>query len=378
LFRLAFFALAPFAIVIVAELFPVRGALIDVGLALCVFVFAEAARGVANRYRPVRWLLSEALTFESHYRERAPRRFAYYVFYPLLFPYWLSVREARREFLMYRSYTLGSFLLLLASLGYQYLSQWAPDLGFRTFLPFVLLALVVETLLVLALLMPIATTVVWYHASFRRGRLLLVLLTGLASTAASLVYVAGRREPVVSYATRERVRLRTAAAPVRAHRALGRALRAALSRLDGWKGVAADGRVEGDPLEQARKSLLAFYKDDEAHAFDLWSSAPGAPRVLVLYFEARPKKPPIWVGVRRDGGEIRSGRELPRGAFRAMRRASGEADDSELWSWPDELDVVDDEPSPGRRTSRVSAAPAPKSSGAASPREAPSAAPSAR
>src|SRR3954451_3837180 len=36
-FRLAFFALAPFAIVIVAQLFPVRGALLDVGLALVVF-----------------------------------------------------------------------------------------------------------------------------------------------------------------------------------------------------------------------------------------------------------------------------------------------------------------------------------------------------
>ena len=42
--RLAFFALAPFAIVVVAELFPVRGALIDVGLALLVFVASEAVR----------------------------------------------------------------------------------------------------------------------------------------------------------------------------------------------------------------------------------------------------------------------------------------------------------------------------------------------
>ena len=58
----------------------------------------------------------EALAFESYYREQRPRRFAYYVAYPLLFPYWLYDREARREFWMFRGYTVGSFLILLAGL----------------------------------------------------------------------------------------------------------------------------------------------------------------------------------------------------------------------------------------------------------------------
>ena len=83
----------------------------------------------SSRSRVLAWLLSEALAFEAHYRERMPRAFIYYVFYPLLFPYWLFVREARREFLMYRSYTLFGLLLLLASLVWQYFSAWAPDLA---------------------------------------------------------------------------------------------------------------------------------------------------------------------------------------------------------------------------------------------------------
>ena len=92
--RLGFFALAPFVIVRVAELFPVRGALIDMGLALSVFIAGEAARSAASRHRAIQWVLSEALAFESYYRERPPRPFAYYLFYPLLFPYWLSNRSA--------------------------------------------------------------------------------------------------------------------------------------------------------------------------------------------------------------------------------------------------------------------------------------------
>lgn len=378
-FRLAFFALAPFAIVVVAELFPVRGALIDVGLALLVFVASEAVRAWSSRSRLLGWLLSEALAFEAYYRERLPRRFAYYVFYPLLFPYWLLVRDARREFLMYRSYTLFGLLLLLGSLAWQYVSAWAPELGFRAYLPFVLLSLFVETMLVLSLLMPIATTVVWYHASFRRRRLVIVLLVGLASTVLSLAYVARRREAVVSYATRERVRLRTAAAAVRAHRVLGKAARAALAEIGKGAAIEGDGRVEGAPLEKARAVLTTFYKLDEAQAFDVWASPRRAPRLLVVYFEGRPHKRPIWVAVRRDGSEIRRGDELPAGAFRAMRRASGESD-AALWTWPDELESFDEEPARPRRRlsapgSAQPAAPAP--GGSAQARAAPSAAASA-
>jgi hypothetical protein len=213
--------------------------------------------------------------------------------------------------------------------------DWGPGLGLSDYLPFVLLSLVVETLLVLALLMPIATTVVWYHSSFRRGRLSILLVIGLLSTTFALGHVALRREPVVSYATRERVRLRTARSSSVAHGALLHAATAGLQAAHGEFGVDADGIVEGPALEAAQADLEGFYKHDEAYAFNLWASPAGPSQLLVLYFEARPHRRPIWVAVRRDGSEVRSRQELPRGAFRAMREAEGP--DAALWNWPDEV-----------------------------------------
>ena len=324
--RLVFFASAPFAIVLAAELFPVRGALIDVGLALLVFLLGEATRRKATRIRPVAFLLREALAFESYYREQRPRRFAYYVAYPLLFPYWLHNREARREFWMFRGYTLGSFLILLGSLAWQYYSSWRPQLGFRDFLPAVLISLGVETLLVLSLLMPIATTVVWYHGSFRRRRLLAILLVGALSTGYALSRVLNHRDPIVSYLTRERVRLRTATARRTAHRALQHAVEVAWRDLVKAKGgVQEDGKVEGKPLDDARLALESFYKHDEAFAFDLWASPRNRPRVLVLYAQSHRKRPPLWVALK-DGGELRKPDQLPKGAFLAMRTAADTTD----------------------------------------------------
>jgi len=323
--RLVFFASAPFAIVLAAELFPVRGALVDVGLALMVFLLGEAARRGAARFRPLGLLLREALAFESYYRERQPRSFAYYVAYPLLFPYWLSNREARREFWMFR-YTLASFSILLVSLAWQYLSAWRPQLGFRDFLPAVLISLAVETLLVLSLLMPIATTVVWYHGSHRRRRLLVILLVGTLSTMYALTRVLSHRDPIVSYLTRERVRLRTNAARKSAHRTLQNAVEVAWRDLTKEKrGVQEDGKVEGKALSDARLALEAFYKHDEAFAFDLWASPRIRPRVLVLYAQSRRKRSPIWVALK-DGAELRKPDQLPRGAFFAMRAAADTTD----------------------------------------------------
>src|SRR4029079_475531 len=168
------------------------------------------------------------------------------------------------EFWMYRGYTLGALFVLLASLVWQYFERFRPQLRLRAFLPVVLVTLVVETLLVMCLLMPIVTTVVWYHSSFRRGRLLVVLCVGLASTLAAVAYVLHRHDPIVSYMTRERVRLRTAAAPKPAHRNMLEAARTAW-RASGRRRLGdKEGRLSGEPLERAHAALEKFYKQDEA------------------------------------------------------------------------------------------------------------------
>ncbi len=344
--RAVFFALAPFAIVLAAELFPVRGALIDVGLALVVFMAGEAPARTVARVPILRAVLSQAFGFQSFYRSRTPRPFAYYVFYPLLFPYWLSNRDARSEFLVFRSYTIGGLVILLATLAWQYFSSFRPELGPREFLPSVLVCLGAETLLVLALLMPIATTLVWYHTSLRRGRLVALLLIAFASTGLSLYRVSRARDPIVSYTTRERVILRTSVAPGRAHWAMLEAARAGIrARVLEEREVFGDGEVEGPPVDAARAALRSFYKTDEALAFHLWASPRSDPSVVVLYFESRQKKRPIWLAIKRDGSEIVKRRELPKGAFAAMRKAA-DGSDPESWVWPE------DGASPGAKGAR--------------------------
>jgi hypothetical protein len=203
----------------------------------------------------------------------------------------------------------------------------------RYFLPAVVVALAVETLLVLALLMPIATTVVWYHASFRRGRLLMVLLAGLVATTAVGIRLSSARDPIVSYLTRKRVVWRTRVARKAAHAALLQAVMVAYT--DVWRSratapqVESDGKVQGQPLDDARVALQKFYKPDEAFAFDLWASPRVRPRTLVLYAEARPGRPPIWVALK-DGAELRKLNQLPQGALQAMREAADTSDPLDL------------------------------------------------
>jgi hypothetical protein len=346
--RLAFFALAPVAIVFAAELFPVRGVIIDVSLALGLFIAGEAVQTWAKRTRLVRSLLSEALAFEAYYRSCPPRPFLYYLAYPLLFPYWLLNRDARREFLLFRGYTLGGLGILLVTLGWQYTTAWAPELGLRVYVPYVLLTLLVETILALAILMPVATTVVWYHSSFRRGRLAVVLSVGLISTTLVFIRLANRRRPIVSFATRERVVLRTQASKRKAHRALLQAVRAARQHIPN-DAIEGDGLVLGAPLDKAVETLQQFYKRDEAYSFNLWASPRRNPKVLVLYFEARRQRRPIWVAIGSDGAEIRTPSHLPRGAFNAMRAAT-QTDDALMEMWPDafELSVPESVPTAGR------------------------------
>jgi hypothetical protein len=340
-FRLAFFAAAPFAIVLVAALFPVRGAIIDASLAVVIFVAAERARRWAARSRFLKWLFDAALEFESYYRTQPPRPFLYYLFYPLLLPYWLIQRDARREFLVFRGYTIGGLLVLLASLVWQYFTRFVPELGLREFLPQVWLTLIVEMLLALSLLMPIATSFVCYHGGGQRWRLNILLAVGLISSLGAVYHVVNRRDPIVSYATGERVSLRTKADRRKAHQTLITAVRAARTSLLKSRAIEGDGKVMGEPLEAARRALLKYYKSDEVLAFDIWASPRTRPRAIVLYFEAGRSRRPIWVAVDGYGSEIRGPNRLPKGAFTAMRSAS-DGTEALLDEWPEtlELDIL--------------------------------------
>jgi hypothetical protein len=321
--RLAFFTAAPFILVFAAELFPVTGALVQVGMALAAFFAAEGLRKLSGRSKLLAAAVSGQLAFETYYRSHPPRPFVYYVFYPLLFPYWLVVPEARREFLLFKGYTLASFALLLVSLAAQYLRFFPPELSIRDFLPIAGGTFVAESVVVLMLLMPLVTSVVHLHLTKAPGRLAALLLVGLASVVFAVVRVERRRDPIVSFATRLRVGLRTSAKPSAAEKAQVGALRAAWKALPKEKSdIDSDGKIEGDVLDAAHVALGTLYKDDEAHAFDLWYRRSGASATMVVYFEARDKRPPIWLAMNRAGAVIHDPKELPRGAFLAMQRAT--------------------------------------------------------
>lgn len=321
--RLLFFAAAPFALVLVAALFPITGALVQIGVALGVFFFAEAARGLAQKNRLAKLALGKFLDFEAYYRAHPPRPFLYYVFYPLLFPYWLIVPEARREFLLYKGYTVASFLLLVVMLGAQFVRNFLPDLTFVQFLPIALGTFAVETAVVLMFLMPIVTTVVHFHMEGARARLGVLLLVAIAAIAAAVFLLTRPRDPVVSYATRERVRMRTKAQPSRSTAAQILALNEAWKALPLEKGdVDRDGKVEGLPLQKARDALATFYKNDETYAFDLWFYRRGKTALMVIYFEARGKKGPIWLAMDPTHTTMHDPKKLPSGAFAAMKHAA--------------------------------------------------------
>src|SRR5262249_6604320 len=159
------------------------------------------------------------------------------------FPYWLWVREARREFLIYKGYSVATFLWLVGSLVFQYYRAFPPELGLKAFVPLALGSFVVESAVVLMFLMPIVTSVVHFHTNKAPHRLAALLVVGFLSMGAALVRIEARRDPVVSYATRTRVRLRTAARPTQANDTLTKGLRAAWAALPSNKGdVDTDGK----------------------------------------------------------------------------------------------------------------------------------------
>jgi hypothetical protein len=321
LLRLAFFAAAPFLLVLVAAIFPVSGALAQVALGLAAFFAGEALRRWSSRFRLLKVVLSRQLDFEGYYRAHPPRPFLYYVFYPLLAPYWLFAKEARHEFLLFKGYTLASFALLVGSLAVQYVRFFPPELGVRAFLPIAAGTFAVETAVVLMFLMPLVTSVVHFHMRQAPWRLAALLVAGFVSVTLAVVRLERQRDPVVSYATRMRVRLRTAAKPRTAEAAQIAALRAASRALPKEKNdVDHDGKVEGDVLDAAHAALASFYKNDEASAFDLWSTHSSKGSLVILYFEARGKNDPIWLALSGKGAVTHDVKQLPNGAFAAMYR----------------------------------------------------------
>jgi hypothetical protein len=319
--RLAFFATVPWLIVVIAELVPMTAALVNMVLALFAFFFGEIVRRKIENSSLLGRLLKRQLAFEAYYKEHPPKPFVYYLFYPLLFPYWLAVREARREFWLFKGYTLMTISFILLGGVYRLFFVYQPELGPKNFLwPFAI-GLVVETFAVIMLLMPMTTSVVALHRTGQRVRLIALLAVGLVSAGASLAKISARHRTFPSVETRYRVAQRTQARPAIAKIAMKKALEAAWAkrRAGSW-GREDDGTLEGPALDAARATLRDFYREDEAAAFEMWTTAKKErPGLILLYAEGNRRGHPVFMAMRFDGTIVDQVKDIPKPARKMMR-----------------------------------------------------------
>jgi hypothetical protein len=323
--RLAFFTAVPFLLVFFMAVFPITAAMANIGLMLAIFSVRQFVRGEAERHPLVRRVLRRHLRFEAYYREHAPRPFLYYMFYPLLFPYWLINREARREFLLFRGYTIVGLAVLIIGGGYQYLTKWRPEIPFPVFLRTMAWSyLVIQSMVLLAFLMPIATTVVSMEVRHQRKRLAVLMAAAIAAAAAAFLFMRHaelRHHDVVTFSARVRLVQRVLAAPQAAEQAVHGALTAAWSQKDDvLPSVHGSGRVVGAPLERAHTALEKFFKEDEAHAFAMVGYPAVAPRILVLFFWVRSMPSPVWEAMDNLGRPISHRVPIPDAVQAAMQR----------------------------------------------------------
>lgn len=321
--RVAFFAAAPVVMLGLAQLVPMTAALVNMAMALAAFFFGELLRGWVERKGWIGRVLRRQLMFEAYYRENPPKPFVYYLFYPLLFPYWLSKREARQEFWLFKGYTVLTFALVLISGVYRLIFVYRPELGFRDFIVPFFVGLVIETIAVMMLIMPITTSVVALHQRKQRKRLVLLMIVGLLSSAFTGWGLSKRHRTVPSLEARYRVEKRTVARPTYAEHAMQAALHAAWAHREEGVRVKREGIIEGVPLDAARAALGEYYRPDEAASFDLWGNGKKDAPLLMLFAEGRTKKSkPVFLGMKQDGTLVRKGADLPQGARALVRDTS--------------------------------------------------------
>jgi hypothetical protein len=300
---------------------------INLGVTLLFFVLAPLLRPHVDGRPWLRRLLARFIAFETYYRENPPRIFLYYVFYPVLFPYWLFVRKARREFALYRGLSLLALLILVGSAVYQYVTKWRPEIPFHVFFLVFGTVFVFQCVIVLALMMPLATTVVGYHLGGKNKRLVILLVATCVSIAGAIAIHAHRRHDAFPAMTMARMNARTVADPHRAGKTLALSVIAAARKVKELGPAALDldvgadaQEIRGAPLDDAHEALTAFYKDDEASAFDLvwFGRAPDGPTIVL--FVPNGNRAPLWVASNRhkvfaaDEPEL-----LPPGAIDRMR-----------------------------------------------------------
>lgn len=308
--RLVFFLVAPFAITVVGNIMPIWGIVTNVCVALGVFFVAHRIRKVPILTR----VLGRALRFEAYYREHAPKPFLYYVFFPLLFPYWLAVRSARREVAVYRPFTGVPLAVLVGTNAWQFFARYRPEIPFKYFAVVTAVKIVVELAALMLFLMPVASTVVTYERQRKPWHIVILAAAALVSVGWAVHRHVVNPPRVASLEVQLRASWRTQYAGQRAHATLLAAVNLARAQLLDERGYLPGGDherdgdtwLEGGPLEAAQEKLEEFYKPDEAAGFRLTIVRSIKGERALLLFEARsgPSLPRVWIAVTRTGKQF--------------------------------------------------------------------------
>jgi hypothetical protein len=298
---------------------PMGGVMIDVVLLVGAFMGLEALRRHSERYPIVGRLIRRQVGFEAYYREHPPRNFAYYMAYPLLLPYVLVNREARRELGLYRGMSLLGIAVLCVLGVVDYLTVWAPEIAFTEFFGAFVATLLFQTLAMIGLLVPLAVTIVGYRIAGRRRAIAWLLAVAALSAGVTTLAIRSNETMNVPVEIVVRVRHRSEAAPARAEAAQAAALAGVWAELRAGTAVVDEhGWVLGATLGRARAALAEFYRDDEARAFSLhvWPTG-GAPEGALLQCHQPGDRPPVWLALTAAGERVHDAERVPAGLLDA-------------------------------------------------------------
>src|SRR5262245_64785 len=108
---------------------PIAPILVNLAITVGLLAFFEVLRERVQRSRIAKRLLRRHVLLIEYYRERSPRPFLYYLLFPLMAPFWLLVRDARREFNLYRRYVVANVAVLAVLKYVEYRRFWAPHIS---------------------------------------------------------------------------------------------------------------------------------------------------------------------------------------------------------------------------------------------------------
>lgn len=286
--RFLYLFLAPLMLVGISQVMPIMGIMIGAGLATVVAVFGsdrwqDSVKRIRllERFEIVGRVVGGMGRLGDYYREHPPKPLVYYIAYPLLFPYWIFNRVARREFLLYRRLNAITLVIVIITGVLDYVRNWRP-IPFNYFFGVAIGTFIFQLLATFALVMPIVTTILLYHQR-KLKKTLWAALACIVLTGGLGLYVV-RSSTSLSVGVQTRLRARTGYFHHEAVDALAHGLDAALAS---FKRAPTDGAAA---LAAAQEAIQTLYHPDEAAAFHLY-----ADHGVIMLFVRFKNEPPIWL-----------------------------------------------------------------------------------